>query len=55
MDQKEELKYKRKEGDKNIIIAPNGKEFRRDFKLTNQQRKERVADKIRKYAESRKQ
>ena len=52
---KEELKYKRKEGDKNIIIAPDGKEFRRDFKLTNQQRKERVADKIRKYAESRKQ
>ena len=47
--------YKRKEGDKNIVVAPDGKEFRRDFKMTNQQRKERVADKIRKYAESRKQ
>jgi len=51
---KEELKYQRKEGDKNIVIAPNGKEFRRDVKLTNQQRKERVADKIQKFAESRK-
>ena len=51
---KEELKYKRKEGDKNIVIAPDGKEFRRDVKLTNQQRKERVADKIQKFAEARK-
>ena len=46
--------YKRKEGDKNIVIAPNGKEFRRDVRLTNQQRKERVADKIQKFAEARK-
>jgi large subunit ribosomal protein L5e len=46
---KQELKYKRKEGDKNIVIAPNGKEFRRDFKLTNAQRKERVNEKIRKF------
>jgi hypothetical protein len=45
--------YKRKEGDKNIVVAPNGKEFRRDVKMTNQQRKERVADKIQKFAEER--
>ena len=51
---KAESKYKRKEGDKNIVIAPNGKEFRRDVKLTIQQRKLRVADKIQKFAESRK-
>ena len=51
---KEELKYKRKEGDRNIVIAPNGKEFRRDSKLTNKERKDRVADKIQKFAESRK-
>ena len=50
----EKLEYKRKEGDRNIVIAPNGKEFRRDSKLTNQQTKERVADKIKKFAESRK-
>ena len=50
----EKPKYKRKEGDKNIVIAPDGKEFRRDVKLTNQQRKIRVADKIQKFAESRK-
>ena len=49
----EKYEYKRKEGDKNIVIAPNGKEFRRDVKLTNQQRKERVADKIQKFAEER--
>ena len=52
--EKKEYKYTRKEDDKNIIVAPNGKEFRRDFKLTNQQRKERVAEKIQKFAESRK-
>ena len=51
---KEELKYQRKKDDKNIVIAPNGKEFRRDFKLSNEQRKERVADKIQKFAEARK-
>ena len=51
---KEELKYKRKEGDRNIVIAPNGKEFRRDSKLTNKERKDRVADKIQKFAEERK-
>jgi large subunit ribosomal protein L5e len=51
---KEELKYRRKEGDRNIVIAPNGKEFRRDSKLTNKERKDRVADKIQKFAESRK-
>lgn len=51
----QKYEYKRKEDDKNIVIPPKGKEFRRDVKLTNQQRKERVADKIQKYAESRKQ
>ena len=50
----EKPKYKRKEGDKNIVIAPDGKEFRRDVRLSNQQRKERVADKIQKFAEARK-
>ena len=51
---KQEYKYKRDEKDKNIVVAPNGKKFRRDVKLTNEQRKERVADKIREFAESRK-
>ncbi|MCQ2817329.1 MAG: hypothetical protein MJ252_08705 [archaeon] len=50
----EKPKYKRKDDDKNIIVAPSGKEFRRDFRLTNAQRKERVKDKIRKYLEERK-
>ena len=45
--------YKRKEGDKSIVIAPNGKEFRRDVKLSKEKRKERVIDKIKKFAEAR--
>ena len=51
---KQEYKYKRDDKDKNIVVAPDGKKFRRDVKLTNAQRKERVADKIREFAESRK-
>ena len=50
---KVEYVYKRKEGDKSIVIAPNGKEFRRDVKLSKEKRKERVIDKIKKFAEAR--
>ena len=32
---KEKPKYARKKDDQNIVIPPKGKEFRRDFKLTN--------------------
>lgn len=51
---KEEQKYTREKDDKNIIVAPSGKKFRRDYKLTNQQRKERVQAKIKKYLAERK-
>ena len=46
--------YTRKSDDKNIVVAPDGKEFRRDFKLTKEQRKQRVNDKIKKFVEERK-
>lgn len=48
-------KYKRKDGDKNIVIPPKGKEFRRDYKLTNAQRKQRVNDKLQKFLKERAQ
>lgn len=51
---KEEQKYTRESGDKNIVVAPSGKKFRRDYRLTNQQRKERVQAKIKKYLAERK-
>ena len=52
--EKKELKYTRDSKDKNIVKAPNGKEFRRDFKLTNAQRKQRVEEKIKKFLAERK-
>ena len=51
---KQEFKYTRDAKDKNLVSGPDGKQFRRDFKLTNQQRKDRVNDKIAKYLEARK-
>jgi large subunit ribosomal protein L5e len=50
---KEKPKYIRDKDDKNIIVGPDGKKFRRDFKLTNQQRKERVKAKIEEFLKSR--
>lgn len=50
----EKPKYTRKSDDKSIIVPPKGKEFRRDFRLTNAQRKERVQAKIKKFLEERK-
>lgn len=47
-------KYTRDGKDKNIVKAPNGKTFTRNVKLTRQQRKDRVNDKIKKYLEARK-
>ena len=51
---KEEYKYSRDEKDKSLISWPNGKQFRRDVRLNNQQRKERINDKIAKFFEARK-
>jgi large subunit ribosomal protein L5e len=48
-------KYTRDKADKNIVVAPDGKKFRRDVRLTNAQRKERVNEKIKQFIESRKQ
>ena len=45
--------YKRKDDNKSIVVPPKGKEFRRDFKLTNAQRKERVNQRIKKFIEER--
>ena len=50
---KEKPKYTRDKDDKNIIVGPDGKKFRRDFKLTNQQRKERVKAKIEEFLKNR--
>jgi large subunit ribosomal protein L5e len=50
---KEKPKYIRDKDDKNIIVGPDGKKFRRDFKLTNQQRKERVRAKIEEFLKNR--
>lgn len=52
--EKEKPKYTRDAEDKNIIVGPDGKKFRRDFRLTNAQRKQRVNEKIAKYFEARK-
>ena len=51
---KQEYKYTRNDKDKNLVTGPNGKEFRRDFRLTNQQRKDRANEKIAKFLEARK-
>jgi len=51
---KEEYKYTRDEKDKNLVTGPNGKQFRRDIRLSNQQRKDRVNEKIAKFFEARK-
>lgn len=47
-------KYTRDEKDKSIVTGPDGKTFRRDFRLTNNERKQRVQEKIKKFFESRK-
>ena len=52
--EKVKLEYKRDEKDKNLVTPPSGKQFRRDFRLTNEQRKTRVNEKIQKYLEARK-
>lgn len=49
---KDKPKYKRKDNDKSTVVGPNG-EFKRDYKLTNAQRKERVKAKIKKFFEER--
>ena len=51
---KEEYKYTRDAKDKNLVTGPNGKQFRRDVRLDNAQRKERVTEKIAKFVEARK-
>ena len=51
---KKELKYTRDDKDKNLVTSPQGKQFRRDYRLTNEQRKERVNDKIKKWLDARK-
>ena len=51
---KQEFKYTRDAKDKSLVKGPDGKTFRRDIRLTNQQRKDRVNDKITKYLEARK-
>ena len=50
----QEYKYTRDAKDKNLVTGPNGKQFRRDFRLKNEQRKERVNEKIAKFFEARK-
>ena len=51
---KEEYKYSRNWKDKSLATGPNGKQFRRDVRLNNQQRKDRVNEKIAKFFEARK-
>ena len=50
----QEYKYTRDAKDKNLVTGPNGKQFRRDVRLDNAQRKERVNEKIAKWVEARK-
>ena len=50
---KEKPKYTRDKDDKNIVVGPDGKKFRRDFKLNNAQRKERVRAKIEEFIKNR--
>jgi large subunit ribosomal protein L5e len=52
--EKKEYKYTRDAKDKNLVSGPDKKQFRRDVKLSNAQRKERVNEKIAKYFEARK-
>jgi large subunit ribosomal protein L5e len=51
---KQEYKYTRDAKDINLVTGPNGNQFRRDFRLKNEQRKERVNEKIAKFFEARK-
>jgi len=50
----QEYKYTRDAKDINLVTGPNGNQFRRDFRLKNEQRKERVNEKIAKFFEARK-
>lgn len=50
----EKPKYTRDSKDKNLVTGPIGKQFRRDYKLTNAQRKKRVQEKIEKFIKDRK-
>ncbi len=51
---KKEYKYTRNTKDRNLVTGENGVEFRRDAKLTNKERKDRVDDKIKKFLDARK-
>jgi large subunit ribosomal protein L5e len=46
--------YKRDTGDPNVIVAPDGKKFIRNKRLTNAQRKENVRNKIAEFLKNRK-
>ena len=52
--EEKEYKYQRDKKDHNLVTGPNGKQFRRDVRLKNAERKERVNEKIKKYLEARK-
>ncbi len=52
-EKKQEYKYTRDAKDHNLVTGPNGKQFRRDVRLKNEQRKERVNEKIKKFFEAR--
>jgi len=52
--EKKDYKYTRDAKDKNLITGPDGKQFRRDVRLTKEQRKDRVNEKIAKFFEARK-
>ena len=51
---KEEYKYSKNWKDKSLATGLNGKQFRRDVRLNNQQRQDRVNEKIVKFFEARK-
>jgi len=50
---KKVVKHVRDTKDTNVVTAPSGKKYRKDFKITNQQRKQRVKEKIDKYLKER--
>jgi len=52
--EEKKLEYKRDPKDKNIVIAPDGKQFRRDVKITKQEKKNRANEKIKNFLEARK-
>jgi len=50
---KKVVKHARDAREPNVVTAPSGKKYRKDFKITNQQRKQRVQEKIAKFLKER--